>query len=75
MVIRFTGFSLVVSTNNCNAFEITVIITHELFNLHVKSSQVDFYAIPVVDPYREVTKLNYWCYSANLVIQTHPHRK
>jgi hypothetical protein len=38
LVNRFIGSSLVVTTN-CNTFKITVIITHNVFNSHVKSSQ------------------------------------
>jgi hypothetical protein len=50
---RFIGSSLLVTTNNCNTFKITVIITHEVFNSHVKSSQV-FYELPVPVSYREL---------------------
>jgi hypothetical protein len=53
LVNRFTGSSLVVTTNKCNTFNITVIITHKVFNPHVKSSQV-FYELPVAVSYREL---------------------
>jgi hypothetical protein len=53
LLSRFIGASPVVTTNNCNTFKITVIITHKDFNSHVKSTQV-FYELPVAVSYREL---------------------
>jgi hypothetical protein len=50
---KFNCFGAVVTTNNCNTFKITVIITHKVFNSHVKSSRV-FYELPVAASYREL---------------------
>jgi hypothetical protein len=49
---RFIGSSLVVTTNKCNTFKITAIVTHNVLNSHVKCSQV-FYELPVTVSYRE----------------------
>jgi hypothetical protein len=53
LAIGLIGSSLVVTTYICNTFKITVIITHTVFNLHVKSSQV-FYEFPLAVSYREL---------------------
>jgi hypothetical protein len=55
LVSRFIGSSLLVTTNNCSTFKITVIITHKVFNSHLKSSHVFFnYELPVAVSYREL---------------------
>jgi hypothetical protein len=60
LVNQFIGSLLTVTTNNCNTFKITIIITHKVFNSHVKSSQV-FYELPVAVSYRELN----WSQSQN----------
>jgi hypothetical protein len=50
---RFIGSSLVVTTNNCYTLKITVIVTHKVFNSHIRSLQV-FYEPPVAVSYQEL---------------------
>jgi hypothetical protein len=71
LVNRFIGYSQLVTTNNCNALKITVIITN--VKSHNKCSLAGFQffincELPVAMSYRQVT-LNCFCYIGNLDIK------
>jgi hypothetical protein len=68
LTIKFIGSSLVVTTNNCNTFKITIIITHKssihMLSLHrsiCNSSSTT--NLPWLSPTENRTELNCWCSS------------